>query len=90
MSYFEFSCRPSAISPLFFAARLKADSYSGGTWTEKTSYVGQPLENFGQSLQLVKLIELKKSSVGEPLTKLQLLSSLGLPKEVKGGIIDKV
>ena len=28
--------------------------------------------------------------MGEPLEKLQLLSSLGLPKDVKSGIIDKV
>ena len=41
--------------------------------------------NVGCSLQLVKLIEYKQISVGEPLTELQLLSSLGLHEEAKNG-----
>ena len=38
------------------------------TWTwEKQATWGNPLKHFGSSLQLVKLIEYKKNSVGVPL-----------------------
>ena len=47
--------------------------------------MGEPLQKFGCSIQLVKLIEYKDISVGEPLSKLQLLSSLGLTKKERGG-----
>ena len=40
---------------------------------------GNPLQNFGCLLQLVKLIKYKKISVGEPLKKLRLLSSVASP-----------
>ena len=39
---------------------------------------GNPLQNFGCSLQLVKLIQYKKISVREPLAKSQLLYSVVL------------
>ena len=51
---------------------------------------GNPLQDSGSLLHLVKLIEYKKISVGEPLAKLQLLSSLGLPKEAKSGNFDLI
>ena len=51
---------------------------------------GNPLQDSGSLLQLVKLIESKKISVGEPLEKLQLLSLLGLSKDAKSGKFDLV
>ena len=46
----------------------ETDFDSGVTWKgKKQDTWGNPLQDFGSLLQLVKLIEYKKISVGEPL-----------------------
>ena len=50
---------------------------------------GNPWKKVGCFLLLVKKID-TKISVREPLSKLQLLFSLGLPKEAKSRTVDKV
>ena len=45
----------------------ETDSDSGVTWIEKKATWGNPLQDFGSSLQLAKLIKYNKISVGEPL-----------------------
>ena len=67
--------------PYFFAARVKADSDSGLTRMEKSKLREGTPQNFACLLQLVKLIKYKNISVREPLSKMRLLSSLGLPEE---------
>ena len=57
---------------------------------QKKATWGNPLQNFGCSLQLVKVIKYIKISAREPLSKLQLLSSLGLIREAKSGKFDQV
>ena len=66
-------------------------SDSGVTCTgQKQATWGNPSQDFGSSLQLVKLIEYKNISVGGPLAQLQFLSSLGFNKEAESGKIDIV
>ena len=57
---------------------------------QQKSTWGNPLQNLGCSLQLVKLIQYLKGLAGEPLAKLRFLSSLGLPKEDTSGKFDQV
>ena len=56
---------------------------------QKSTWVN-PLHSLGCSRQLVKLIQYKKSLVGEPLAKLKFLSSLEFPKEDMSGKFDQV
>ena len=67
-----------------FSAQLKADSDSGVTQTKKQATWGNPLQNFGCLLQLVKLIlilerpgEEKTSNKGKPQAIFWLLVSVG-------------
>ena len=74
-------------APYFFSSRVKSDSDSGvNRAEEKRATWGDPLQNSGYLLHLLKLIprrpnklNIKKSSVGEPLAKFWLLSSVALP-----------
>ena len=67
-----------------------AESDSGVTAEKKDKLCGgTPRKVLVSPFSWLKIF-IKKIPVREPLAKLQLLSSLGFPKEAKNGIIDKV
>ena len=52
----------------FFTSVGENDSDSRVTWTEKQSMLGNPLQDFGSLLRLVKMIDYKKRAQwGNPL-----------------------
>ena len=68
---------------------LLAESDSGVTVRKEKLCGGTPSKILVAPFSWLKIL-IKKISVREPLSKLQLLSSLGLSKEAKSRIIDKV
>ena len=74
-------------APYFFEVRVKAESdFRMNRADKKRAMWGNPLKSFGCLLQLVELIpcppnklNIKKSSVEEPLGKFWLLSSVAPP-----------
>ena len=64
----------------FFSARVKADSDSGVDWPEKKNLRGgTPCKILVVCFIQQNLLNIKKSSVGEPLAELRLLSSVAPP-----------
>ena len=72
------------LSRVFFA-----ESDSGVTVKKNKLRGGTPRKNLVAPFSWLK-ISIRKILVREPLSKSQLLSSLGLPKEARSRIIDKV